>query len=198
MLSIAEWSTWSLSILTRAELTLPSLVSFSIQIKLRMADSRDLSCLPMKEERVLKLSVLEGCNSVENVSGVWRWWESACLESVLLGETTAPPSWEWEPDLDSLEWKPVLGRVEWEPVLGKVELESVLDKVEWEPSLIGGLCWVGRASKSAGTVDGWSTLFGFLPTFTLLWGRIETVHNRNSSHITTHVHVHVYHISGLF
>ena len=185
MLSIAEWSTWSLSILTRAELTLPSLVSFSIPIKLRMADSRDLSCLPMKEERVLKLSVLEGCNSVENVSGVWRW--SACLESVLLGETTAPPSWEWEPDLDNLEW---------EPVLGKVEFESVLDKLEWEPSLLGGLCWVGPASKSAGTVDGWSTLFVFLPTFTLLWERIETVHNRNSSYITTHVHV--YHISWVF
>ena len=209
MLSIAEWSTWSLSILTRAEFALPSLVSFSNPIKLRIADSSDLSCLPMKEERVLKLSVLEGSNSVDKVSGVCRWWGSVCVESVLGGTNAPPPSWEWEPVLDSLEWKLVLGKVEWEsvldswewePVLGKVEWESVLDK---EPLLQGGPCWNRSVSSPAGMVEGWSAFFGFLPTLSLLWETIETanyplLHSHNIEMHMYATHVHAYHISWVF
>ena len=199
MLSIAEWSTWSLSILTRAEFTLPSLVSFSNPIKFRIADSRDLSCPPMKEERVLKLSVLEGSNSVDKVSGVCRWWGSVCVGSVL-GGTNAWPSWEWEPVLDSLEWKLVLGRVEWEPVLGKVEWESVVDK---EPLLQGGPCGNRSVSSPAGMVEGWSAFFGFLPTLSLLWETIEAayyplLHSHNIEMCMNATQVYTYHISWVF
>ena len=64
--------------MTRAEVTLPSLVSFSMPIERRIADSSDLSCLPKKEETVLQLSVsalpdsvaLSGCIK-DDVSDAW-------------------------------------------------------------------------------------------------------------------------------